>query len=216
MTLAKELEDLKKQAAIDAPAEVTEAFQNAIQDWIASGIDRNALKTGDRIPSFQLNDATGETVSSDELLKQGPIIISFYRGGWCPWCSLELRALQKHLSEFKNHNATLVAISPELPDSSSATIEKNDLKFPVLTDRNLLVAKQFGLVFQLPQLIEDMTKNVFDLDLTKINGTEKFELPIPATFVVDSNQIIRHAFVDADFMKRAEPSMIVEVLKNLN
>jgi len=216
MTLTKELKDLKKQAAIDAPAEVTEAFQNAIQDWIATGIDKGALKIGDRIPSFQLSDATGKTGSSDELLKQGPIVISFYRGGWCPWCSLELRALQKHLHEFKKHHGTLVAISPELPDSSLATIEKNELTFPVLSDRDLQVARQFGLVFQLPETIEDMTKNVFGLDLTKINGTEKYELPIPATYVVDTDHIIRYAFVDADFMKRAEPEKIVEVLKKLN
>lgn len=215
MSLTQEIENYNITAAKSTPPEVAEAFQMAIQNWVSSRIDKEALKEGDKIPSFELSDANGNVVSCDNLLTQGPIVISFYRGGWCPYCNLELNALQKKLSEIKNNNGTLIAISPELPDSSLTTIEKNQLTFPVLTDRHLQVARQFGLVFQLPEVIEDMTKNVFGLDLTKINGTENFELPIPATYVVDTDHIVRYAFVDPNFMQRAEPSKIIDVLKNL-
>lgn len=216
MSLALEIENFNKIAAQSTSPEVTEAFQKAIQDWVSTRIDKEALKVGDKIPNFQLEDANGRVISSEKLLKQGAIVISFYRGGWCPYCSLELRELQKHLDEIKKYNGTLVSISAELPDSSSGTIEKNQLTFPVLTDRNLFVAKQFGLVFQLPEVIEGMTKNTFGLDLTKINGTEKYELPIPETYVVDTSCTIRFAFVDPNFMQRTEPAEIVEVLKNLH
>jgi len=216
MTLAQEIEKFNIEAAKGTPPEVAEAFQTSIQNWISNHIEKDALKEGDKIPSFQLNDANGKLVSSDTLLKQGPIVISFYRGGWCPYCNLELNALQKHIAEIKKANGTLVAISPELPDNSLTTIEKNKIAFPVLTDRNLQVAKQFGIAIQLPEIIKDMTKNVFGLDLTKINGADTFDLPIPATYVVDSDHIVRYAYVNPNFMQRSEPTKIVEALINLN
>ncbi|VAW51339.1 hypothetical protein MNBD_GAMMA05-842 [hydrothermal vent metagenome] len=215
MTLAQQIEKFNIAAADSTPAEVAEAFQAAIQNWVTTGIDKDALKEGDRIPSFQLNDLNGNAVHSDELLKRGPIIINFYRGGWCPYCDLELKALQDSLSEFKASNATLIAVSPELPDNSLAAIEKNRITFPVLTDRKLMLAKQFGLVFKLPKTIEDMTKDVFGLNLPEINGTDEFELPIPATYIVDSDHVIRFASANPNFMQRTEPSKIIDVLKTL-
>lgn len=216
MTLAQEIEILNREMANNLPEEVTEAFQNAIQDWIAAGIDKTALNVGDKIPSIQLFDATGESVIVDDLLKYGPVVISFYRGGWCPWCNLELRTLQKYLANINKYNGQLLAISAELPDRILNTVEKDSLEFPVLTDPDLGLARQFGLVFQLPPKIEDITKNVFDLDLKQINGMDSYELPIPATYVVDMKHIIRYAFVDANFMNRAEPESIIEILKNLS
>ncbi|VAW73780.1 AhpC/Tsa family protein GSU0066 [hydrothermal vent metagenome] len=216
MTLAQQIEKFNIEAAESIPSDVAEEFQSAIEEWVTTRIDKKALKVGQRMPSFQLNDANGKAVYSDELLKQGPIIISFYRGGWCPYCNLELKALQEKLNEFKDNNATLVAVSPELPDHSLSTIEKNELTFPVLTDRKLALAKQFGIVFKLPKNIENMTKNVFGLNLPEINGTDNFELPIPASYVVNSDHIIRHASVNPNFMQREEPSKIIDVLRNLS
>jgi len=213
MTLAQEIAVLNIEAAKNTPPEVAEAFQNTITNWISSHIENDALKDGEKIPSFQLKNANGEQVSFDDLLKQGPIVISFYRGGWCPYCNLELKALQNHLSEIEKYNGALVAISPELPDNSLTTIEKNALAFQVLTDRNLEVAKQFGLAIQLPEIIEDMTQNIFGLDLAKINGTNTFDLPIPATYVIDMEHVVRYAYVNPNFMQRAEPTKIVEILK---
>ncbi|MBL1275315.1 MAG: AhpC/TSA family protein [Ectothiorhodospiraceae bacterium] len=215
MTLAQEIEALNKEAAENTPAEVSLAFQEAIQNWVSSRVDKNTLKIGDKIPPFQLKNSSGELFTSNDLLKQSPTVISFYRGGWCPWCSLELKALQKHLDEIRDLNGTLVAISAELPETSLTTVENNKLSFPVLSDHNLDLARQFGLVIQLPKNIEDMTKNVFGLDFKKINGMESYELPIPATYVVDINHTIQYAFLDPNFMNRAEPTDILEVLKKL-
>ncbi len=215
MLLAQEIEELNRTTAPNIPEDVATAFQNAIQNWVANKIDKDALRVGDSIPSFKLNNHDGKSISSDDLLKQGPIIINFFRGGWCPYCNLELRAFQKHLNEIKKHKGSLVAISGELADSSINTVKENEINFPVLSDKNLLVARQFGLVFQLPEIIEDMTKNKFGLDLRKINGTDKFELPIPASYLVDVDHVIRYAYVNPNFMQRSEPSELVNALKNL-
>ncbi|VAW78072.1 hypothetical protein MNBD_GAMMA12-3898 [hydrothermal vent metagenome] len=215
MTLAQEIEALNKTAAENTPAEVSLAFQEAIQSWVSSRVDKNALKIGDKIPPFQLKNSSGELFASDDLLNKMPAVISFYRGGWCPWCSLELKALQKHLDEIKDLNGTLIAISAELPETSLATVENNKLNFNVLSDQNLDVARQFGLVIQLPKNIEDISKNIFGLDFKKINGMDTYELPIPATYVIDINHTIQYAFVDPNFMNRAEPAEVLEVLKKL-
>ena len=150
------------------------------------------LKVGDKMPSFTLPDANGKEISSDKLLIQGSLILSFYRGGWCPYCNFELRALQKLLPEFEKSNATLVAISPENPDRSLSTQEKNELKFPVLSDSNNKVARSMGL------------------------AKEKDKLPIPASYVVDTNGNIRFAFVNSDYIQRAEPSDILKSVTLLN
>ena len=143
------------------------------------------MKQGDTIPAFTLSDATGKQVSSDQILESGPVVISFYRGGWCPYCNLELWALQKALPEIKANNASLLAISPESPDHSLTTQEQYALKFPVLSDHKNQVAKKFGLVFELGSELVSLYKDKFEFDLVTINGTKNVELPIPATYVVD-------------------------------
>jgi peroxiredoxin len=216
MTLKQEIQDFQKEMIPKIPGDVLDVIMKTSAELIARNIEGQALKKGERLPPFSLTDALGEMRSSEELLKRGSLVISFYRGGWCPYCHLELRALQKVLPEIKSHNANLLAISPELPDYSLTTREKNELEFSVLSDPNNQVAKKFGLVFEAAKELIPLFKENFDWDLVTINGTETVELPIPATYVVDKEGIVQFTFVNSDYTQRAEPEKILEVLKRSN
>jgi len=186
-------------------------MQNAAQALIDQKIGAQALKKGDIMPSFNLINAKGQKVSSQELLSQGPVIINFYRGAWCPYCNLELRAYQALLPEIKQAKATLVAISPELPDTSLSLVEKHQLDFEVLTDLDNELAKKMGLVFQLDKkLIEVYTKAGHDI--AKAQGNDRFELPLPATYVVNSDGKILLAYVNTDYRQRLEPSLALKAI----
>src|SRR5271170_3701346 len=182
----------------------------------AAGTVNNALKVGQSVPEFTLPDAFGNEVSLKTLLAQGPVVISFYRGEWCPFCNLELLALQEALPKIKDLGATLIAISPETQDHGIVATEKNKLTFPVLSDFGNKVARQFGIVFQVGQELRDFSKNVFKNDLALRNGDDSYELPVPATFVIDATGVIRFAHVDVDYMTgRAEPEMVVAALESI-
>jgi len=199
----------------NTPTELLEKFQKSRESIISNNAEIQYLKENDQIPSFQLPDQSENLVLSDELLKNGPLVISFYRGGWCPYCNLELRSLQSHLDEIKENGASLVAISPEQSDGSLDISEKNNLRFPVLSDGNNIVAKKFGLVFELSVETNKLYKDKLNLDLVAKNSTDRSELPIPATYVVGKNGTIKYAFVNLDHTQRAEPSKIIDVLKKL-
>jgi peroxiredoxin len=212
MTLQANLKAITEGVRQQAPAEVFAAIEAANAKLEISGIAGRALKAGDRIPDFDLPDATGKVVRSGELLAAGPLVISFYRGSWCPYCSLELKTLQQNLSEFRARGATLVAISPQTPDESLTTKEKNELAFPVLSDAGSKVARKFGLVFTLDETLKPIFK-AFGIDLLAHNGVDTWELPIPATYVVAKSGKIVSACVDVDYRNRAEPA---EILKSLD
>jgi peroxiredoxin len=178
----------------------------------AADAAKNALKVGAKMPSFKLNDAESKTVSSDDLLKQGNLVLVFYRGAWCPYCNTYLRSLQKNLSEIKANGGQLVAVSVENPDNSMKVSDKNKLEFTVLSDPNLDVARQFGIVFELDAKTDEKYKG-YGIDLVKQNGTEKPELPLSATYVINKSGEIIYAFIEPDYTKRAEPVAIIEALK---
>lgn len=182
----------------------------------ASGAIDAALKVGQPAPSFTLPDALGNSVSLSTLLASGPVVISFYRGEWCPFCNIQLRALQQALPAMKQLGASLVAISPEKPDHAIVAAEKNNLTFPVLTDFSNNVARQFGIVFQVGQELQEFSRNVFKNDLALRNGENSYELPVPATYVIDASGIIRFAHVEVNYMTaRAEPEEIIAALKTI-
>lgn len=213
MSLEKELNAVTENVRQHAPAEVFSVMASDTEKLAASGISERALKPGQRMPSFSLPDATGKTVTSAELLANGPVVISFYRGNWCPYCNLELRALQAQLADIEAAGATLVAISPELPDQSLSTQEKHDLKFPVLSDIGNAVARQFGLVFELDASVRPIYA-AFGVDLQSHNGDGSFELPLPATYVVDRDGTVLNRFVNANYRERLEPATLLSWLNN--
>ena len=216
MSLKQDIKTFRDEALSDMQPHVLKTLRKGVDDLVADKIEKNALGVGDTLPLFVLPDANGKSVSSKSILEKGALIVSFYRGGWCPYCNLELRALQKLLPEFEANNATLVAISPEKPDNSLSTQEKNDLRFSVVSDSNNNVARSLGLVFEVPQEVIDISKSEFALDYRDHNGTDKHELPIPATYVIGTDGIIRFAFVNPDYTKRAEPSEILRTVASLN
>ena len=160
---------------------------------------------GDTLPTFTLPNALGRQVSSSELLSQGPILITFYRGSWCPFCNVALRSLQSHLDDFKAKNVTVIAITPELPDTSISTKEKHDLKFEVLSDVGNVYAEKLGLLFQQPDELRPFY-NDNGIDLKKRNGDDSFTVPVPATLLVDAKGLVRNAYLEPDWTKRLETS----------
>jgi peroxiredoxin len=199
----------KSQSKIPGPAKsVMQQAQDALRH---SGILAQALKVGDRFPDFTLPDAAGKPLTLKDLLTQGPAVVSFYRGSWCPYCNLALKALQNALPQIAAQGGQLVAISPEVPDKTLTFQEKAHLTFPVLSDRGNGVARRCGLVFTLPPAVRALY-GLAGIDLVAHNGDQRYELPLPATFVVAQDGIVRYAFVDTDYTRRAEPADIVATL----
>lgn len=196
------------------PQETAELMQQKTADLKRSGIVNNSLKVGRSAPEFELPDPIGTMHRLSELLARGPVVINFYRGEWCPYCNLEIRAFQQLLPDFKQANAQLVAISPERPNHSLTMQQKHDLTFPVLSDVGNKVARQYGLVFTLDAALRPLYKG-FGLDIPAHNGDESYELPVPATYVIDSSGVVRYAYADADYTKRAEPADVLAAVKAL-
>ncbi|MEM9449042.1 MAG: peroxiredoxin-like family protein [Cyanobacteria bacterium P01_E01_bin.6] len=213
-TLTEQLADTKAAFSSRISAELRQVMGQATADLQSSGIIDRSINVGDRLPTIELPNAAGDTIRIQNLLANGPVVIAFYRGQWCPYCNLELRALQQYLPEFKAAGATLVAISPQTPDNSLSTTEKNELEYEVLSDVGNVVARELGLVFTLPDALRPIYAN-FGIDLPAHNGDRTFELPVPATYVVAPSGEIVYAFADADYTRRAEPNDILAALKAL-
>ncbi|WP_017323967.1 peroxiredoxin-like family protein [Synechococcus sp. PCC 7336] len=214
MSLTEQLSAQAAQYRAQLPDEVLEKMARTTADLAVSGIVDRSLKAGDRASNFTLPNAVGKDVQLSELLADGPVVLSFYRGQWCPYCNLELRALQEALPDITAAGANLVAISPQTPDRSLSTVEKNELTFEVLSDVGNRVARQYGLVFTLPEELRPIYAS-FGIDVPAHNGDETFELPLAATYVIAPNGIIAHAFINADYKQRLEPANIIAVLKAL-
>ena len=191
-------------------------FSEDIERVRREGTIDHALTVGQSAPDFTLPDAFGHEVSLHALLAKGPVVISFYRGEWCPFCNIELHALQEKLPRIEKLGATLVAISPEKPDHGIVLTQKNELTFPVLSDFNNTVARRFGIVFEVGRELRTFAKQTFHNDITLRNGEDSHELPVPATYVLDKGGIIRFAHVDADYMTgRADPETVIAALEGL-
>src|SRR5262249_51865316 len=152
-----------------APAQAVDAIDAANRRLVESGLAERALPVGAHAPDFVLPDATGRSVESRRLLADGPLVIKFYRGAWCPYCNLGLRACQRHLPELRALGAALVAISPQTPDASLTLAEKHALGFSVLSDLGNRVARQFGIVFTLDNSMRAVLEG-FGVRLPEYNG----------------------------------------------
>ena len=195
------------------PQEIQEIMIAATKKLEDEKLSKNALKVGDIANDFTLPNALGKEVSLNEVLDRNNFaIVSFYRGGWCPYCNIELAALQQRNEEFKALGAELVAISPQSVDESLSTVEKNELKFEVLTDSNNLIAKEYGLVFSLADELKSIYES-FKIDIPTSNGEDSYELPMPATYVINKNKEIVFSFISEDYTKRCEPQDILDLIK---
>jgi len=214
MTLEMQIKKMQEQTLPMIPEDVLNLLLSKTQELVNTGIADKALHNGDKIPQITLPNVNNKEVEVNKYLIEGPIVISFYRGSWCPYCNLELKALQDNLSEIETAGGKLVAITPELPDNSISSVEKHNLKFEVLSDVGNKIAKEFGLVFNLAEELCPIYKQ-FDFDIPKYNGDETWSLPIPATYVINKDGVITDCFVDANYTRRMEPLSIIEALKKM-
>ena len=210
-TLKEDLDARRAEFLRTAPADKAAAFQRGVDELAASGIAARAPKAGDLAPDFAVANARGTEVRLSALLARGPVVLTFYRGGWCPYCNLQLRAYQAALPQFKAAGATLVAISPERPDDTLSTAEKNALQFEVLSDARGEVGAAYGLYFELSPELQALY-NAGGNDLARRNADGRWHLPIPATFVIAPDGRVAAAFVDVEYRNRAEPADLLAAL----
>ena len=199
----------------NAPDWIHEPMHRATAELVASGAAAKAKRAGDLAPSFVLDDAEGRRVSSAELLAKGPLIVTFYRGIWCPYCNMDLKALQAALSTFKDMGADLVAISPQTAANSRRSMRENNLTFPILSDPRNDVADSFGLRFTLPDYLQTLYKDVFKNDLEVVNGDGSWTLPMPARFLIGQDGVITYAEVNPDYTVRPDPEELLPALRGL-
>ncbi len=212
MSLTTQLKELADQMATKIPVEAQAVMENAINDLKNSNLIDKALKTGDVLPNIVLPNVKGEAISLQSKLKSGKkLVIAFYRGGWCPYCNVELVALQKILPEIQAKGAELIAITPESPDNSLSTTEKNELTFEVLTDKDNKIANSLNLAYQLPEELNVLYKN-FGIDLKESQGNTEKTLPIAATYVVEASGKVTYHFLKEDYKLRADTSDILNAI----
>jgi peroxiredoxin len=197
-----------------APASVVAIMHKATADLIASGQADRALRAGAAAPAFELPDAHGNLMRSAHLLARGPLVITFYRGVWCPYCNMDLQALEDAADEIRAVGASLVAISPQTAPNRRKSERENALSFPILSDHGNALADEFGLRFRLPDDLIAVYKG-FGNDLAVGNGEPSWTLPMPARYVIDSNGVIAYAEVNADYTQRPDPSELFPVLRRL-
>ncbi|MBX9579037.1 MAG: AhpC/TSA family protein [Gemmataceae bacterium] len=196
------------------PSAVNAAMQRGLDSLTAARLAARAAKPGDRVPDFELPAAAGGSVRLSDRLAAGPVVLVFYRGGWCPYCNLHLNMLQRLLSEFRAAGATLVAVSPQDPDHSLTTAETNGLGFEVLSDPANQVARALGLVFP----FSDELRTTYlgnGVDLPAFSGSARWELPMPGTFVIAPDGMVAAAWVDEDYRTRAEPAAVLAAVRRL-
>ena len=212
MSLKEQLAEFRAAWRERVPAERQEMMLRHIQELRDGEISKSMLKVGDRAPSIVLADAKGETIDVGVLLKKGPVIVTFYRGGWCPFCNFELKAYQQVVPQIAAAGASLVAISPEKPDETLSTSEKNALTFHVLSDVGQKVGRAFGLVYEFSDELRSVY-NGFGLDIPAKNGAiDEWALPVSATYVIGRDGTIIYANTDVDYRDRADPSDVLAAL----
>jgi peroxiredoxin len=214
MGLEQQLAAFKAEFARTAPVGRPALYAAKIEELRASFALEQAVGIGDRAPDFTLPNALRKPTSLSELLHLGPVVVTFYRGGWCPYCNIQLQAYQAVLPELRKLGARLMAISPQLPDGSLSTAQANELTFDVLSDIGNAVARSFGLVYALPEAPRAALRSG-NKALPGINGDESWELPVPATYVIGRDHRVALAFIDVDYRNRLDPDAILAALKSL-
>lgn len=212
MSLREQLEAMSAGSAKRIPEDALAVMRKAAEELDGQGIGDNALSVGDRFPEVELQKSDGAVVTFSSLLGHGPVLVNFYRGGWCPYCNLELKAYQGELETIRSLGAELVAISPETPDRAEATAAKNEISYPVLTDPQNRLAEALGIVFTLPPELEKLYE-MFGNNLPDAHDEAGWRLPIPATYVVGEDGLIVYAHIARDYRTRAEPDEAIAALK---
>ena len=213
-TFAEQRDGVNAAVAEQAPAELLEGFGRIRADQAAVDYAARAPKVGDRAPDFALPDQLGRQVSLAGELDQGPVVLIFYRGEWCPYCNAMLRTYGLRAADFSQRGARLVAVSPQTPDNSLTMAEKHSLEFPVLSDEGGEVIGIYGLKYDVDEPTQSLLEGV-GVDVAKFNGKGGWILPAPAVFVIDRKRIVRFAGANGDFTQRVEPDEALAALNSL-
>ncbi|WP_159819028.1 peroxiredoxin-like family protein [Colwellia sp. 20A7] len=216
MKTLKEQTDAKVQAGREANPDFMKNVDEIIAKAKKLQQGDKAIELGKIAPNFVLPNPKGVLISLTNLLTQGPVVVTFYRGSWCPYCNIQLKALQDRLDDIHTLGAQLVAISPQVPDNSLTPDEINKMGFIILSDQDANVASQYGVGWKVPEFLIEHMKKDRNLDLEAINNGNGSILPIPATFVIDRNGTITWRFVDVDYRTRSEPEDIIKALRELS
>ncbi|MFV1983096.1 MAG: peroxiredoxin-like family protein [Thiohalomonadales bacterium] len=204
----------KSEAAKKLSKDDWATFEKRKKD-LAAEMPNPGLKVGDKAPDFKLKNAFGKEVKLSSLNKKGPVILVFYRGGWCAICNIQLHSLNTSLPTFKKYGAQLLAVTPQKPDRSKEQIKKDGYPFEVLSDLDYSVLKKYKLYFEVPDYINKLYQEKFGMDLADYNGKGRYGLPVPATYIIDKKGIIRAAYANTDYTQRMEPEDILIALKKL-
>jgi peroxiredoxin len=215
ISYAAERDRMNSEMATQAPGEILNGFAGAASRLDALDFAARAPKVRDRAPGFALPDQRGDEVHLSELLSNGPVVLIFYRGEWCPYCNLQLRTFQAHLDQFAELGATLAAVSPQTPDHSLSMAEKNELGFLVLSDVGATVVDRYGLKYDVDAQTRALLESVGN-DVGAHNGAGGWVLPAAATFVIDIDGEVRYANVRGNWTERAEPAEVLAVLGELS
>jgi len=214
MSLSEQTQKLTQDFITSQSSENQAIIKSAFTEIAEAGFGVNALKAGEQAKLFTLPNTKGGQTALSDLLSEGPVVISFYRGGWCPFCNLEFKALSDALPAIKKAGAKLVGVSPELPDNSMSTVEQHKLEFEVLSDVGNQIARDYGLVMDVPECLRPLYLQ-WGLDVPACNGDDTWELPIPATYVIDGSCNIVLAYVNANYTERLEPDEILKALETI-
>jgi peroxiredoxin len=210
-SLDEQLQARATASAQTAPAERQQRFKTGIDLVRESGIEKTARQAGDAAIDGELIGWDGRTFRLSELWSEGPIILMWYRGGWCPYCNIQLRAMQQSLNSIESLGARLIVLTPELPEKAKETADANDIDLVALHDRDNRLAHEYGIMFDLPEPIAPIYRD--QVKLHSYNGTDKLQLPLAATYVINRSGKITYAFLDADYKKRAEPSAVLAAVR---
>ncbi|MGB1110311.1 MAG: peroxiredoxin-like family protein [Gammaproteobacteria bacterium] len=211
-TLQSAIDEYNAAKKEKLPAEVLNTMAGATRELKASGLEGRALRAGDRVPDFSLPDQHGKQRRFADYLQHSAVVLNIYRGGWCPYCNFEMKALAEALAEIRALGAELVGMAPETPEHAAETAGRHAIDIDILSDAGNQVSEQFGLVFDLPESLRPIYQSI-GIDIPAFNGDDSFRLPVPATYIVGTDGVILHDFVNADYTQRMEPSEIIAKLR---
>jgi len=214
MSLRDALYELAQSARTRRPSDVQLAIDTALEGLRCGGIAQSCLQAGETAPNFALRSADGATVSLESMLRDGPVVVTFYRGGWCPYCNLALRAMDALMPALRQMGARLVAVAPQRAQAQRETGDKHALGFPLLVDRDNRVERLFVLAFRMPDDLVALYRGL-GIDIPTTNDTAEWTLPLPATYVIGRDGTVAAAFIDVDYTKRAEPAEILAAVARL-
>ena len=213
MKIIEELKSIQQDMFTQLPAEVLNVMGNSLSEMLTQNLDCHAIKSGDTAPDFSLVAPNNQKIELYKLLETKPVILSFFRGSWCPFCVKELEHFNKNLKLILDtQDVHFIAISPQKPDISAKLIQEHNINLTILSDTGNQIAKQYGLVFTLPENVRNLYKNL-GANLPDFNGDDSYQLPIPATYIIGQDKKVIFSYINVNYMERADTSELIKVLK---